>query len=180
MAEAWQIVPATLDHLEGFHAALDAVARERKYIARFEAPPLEESRRFMGLLIEAGLPFVVALSGGKVTGWCDIARRSDREIFRHVGVLGMGVVSSHRGRGIGTALINTTLDSAWQAGLSRVELTVYATNEPAILLYEKAGFTLEGRARNAARLDGSYVDLLHMAVIDTDRPDLQTPGSAGI
>ena len=35
-----RIVPITLEHVEGFHAALDAVSRERRWLAMVEAPPL--------------------------------------------------------------------------------------------------------------------------------------------
>jgi len=35
------------EHVEGFHRALDFVARERKYLAFLEAPPLDSTRQFV-------------------------------------------------------------------------------------------------------------------------------------
>ena len=32
-----EIVPIALEHVDGFHRALDSVARERKYLSVFEA-----------------------------------------------------------------------------------------------------------------------------------------------
>jgi hypothetical protein len=39
-----EIVPIAAEHVEGFHRALDFVARERRYPAFLEAPPIDESR----------------------------------------------------------------------------------------------------------------------------------------
>ncbi|HWE16654.1 MAG TPA: hypothetical protein VG758_05635 [Hyphomicrobiaceae bacterium] len=36
------------EHIDGYHAALDAVARERRCLGFLEAPPVEMSRQFVG------------------------------------------------------------------------------------------------------------------------------------
>jgi hypothetical protein len=41
-----EIVPISPAHIEGFHRTLDLVARERRYLALLEAPPLESMRAF--------------------------------------------------------------------------------------------------------------------------------------
>lgn len=40
------ILPREEQFAEGFHACLDEVAREKKYVAFQEAPPLEKTRAF--------------------------------------------------------------------------------------------------------------------------------------
>ena len=45
------------EHVEGFHRALDQVARERKYLAFLEAPAVGETREFV---IAKGYPQFVA------------------------------------------------------------------------------------------------------------------------
>jgi len=58
----YQIVPIAKEHISGFHAAIDVVARERRYLAHLEAPPFEETRRFILDNIELGYPqFAVVL-----------------------------------------------------------------------------------------------------------------------
>jgi len=47
--------------------------------------------------------------------------------------------------------------------LTRLELTVYADNEPAIRLYRRAGFRVEGTLRRFAWRAGEYADALYMA-----------------
>ena len=49
--------------------------------------------------------------------------------------------------------------------LHRVELTVFAGNEAAIRTYLGAGFVKEGILRQAAHIDGHYVDLIVMGIL---------------
>lgn len=67
-------------------------------------------------------------------------------------------------RGIGSALLAAIIDLAenW-LGLTRLELEVFVDNEPAIRLYEKYGFVIEGTKRRYALRDGVYVDTHVMA-----------------
>ena len=124
----------TLADAEGYNHALDAVARERKFLRLTAAPDMAASRDFVAGNIERGNPHVVAIDDSVVVGWCDICRDSSAG-SEHVGSLGMGIVSSHRRRGIGRALISAALEHA-RTGFRRVELDVYASNTSAIALYE--------------------------------------------
>ena len=83
---------------------------------------------------------------------------------RHVGVLGMAVHDTWHGRGVGTALLNAAIKLAdrWP-NLKRLELTVYTDNEPAIRLYEKLGFKIEGTLSNYSLRDGDFADAYAMA-----------------
>ena len=55
----------------------------------------------------------------------------------------LGQVAVHpraQGKGIGTALVRGALVAAGEAGFERVTLAVTRANEPALRLYERAGF----------------------------------------
>ncbi|MCZ3379039.1 GNAT family N-acetyltransferase [Rhizobium sp. AG207R] len=157
-----QIQPISADHIEGFHKALDTVAREREYLSLLEAFPLEEMRAFVLRMIENRNPQFVALADGKVVGWCDISRHMFPS-HAHAGKLGMGIIPAYRGKGLGRRLIEATLRAARDAEIERIELSVHADNDRAIALYEKVGFVREGLARNSVRIDGRYKDAIHMA-----------------
>ncbi len=58
-----------------------------------------------------------------------------------------------------------TLAAARRFGLSRVELSVWENNAPAIALYQKFGFVTEGRKRLALKIDGEYCDSIMMALL---------------
>ncbi len=52
-----------------------------------------------------------------------------------------------------------------ELGLHRITLGVYAFNPRARRAYEKAGFVVEGRMRDALLWDGEWVDEIRMAVV---------------
>ncbi len=149
----------------GYRDALDAVARERRYLRLTAAPPLESSERFVASNLERGNPHFIAEIAGRIVGWCDICR-SDDASSGHVGFLGMGLIAEYRGRGIGRALLAATLKQA-STRFRRVELEVYASNVAAIGLYESAGFDYEGRRRGAINLGSGDEDVLMMARLFT-------------
>lgn len=159
------VIPTTPEQIESFHRALDVVARERKYLALLEAPPLTQVREFvMDFIQKGGLQFVAAVED-EVVGWCDIQRHGFPS-RAHRGTLGMGIVPAYRGRGLGLRLIQAALAQAWAARFVRVELDVHADNARAIALYEKVGFVREGVARDAVFIDGEYRDAINMAIVD--------------
>lgn len=158
------IEPIREAHVEGFHAALDTVARERRYLSFLEAPPLEGTRDFVLDNIRNGHPQFVALAEGRVVGWCDI-RRHPREVHAHRGTLGMGIIPGYRERGLGRRLITATIDAARGQGLHRIDLDVHADNLRARALYEKVGFVEEGTARDGVRIDGRFIDVVQMGLL---------------
>ncbi|HWH36625.1 MAG TPA: GNAT family protein [Candidatus Limnocylindrales bacterium] len=69
-------------------------------------------------------------------------------------------------RGLGTESTELMLRHAFERlGLHRVGLTVFSFNQRAIRAYEKAGFRLEGRMREAVERDGRYWDEVQMGVL---------------
>jgi RimJ/RimL family protein N-acetyltransferase len=70
------------------------------------------------------------------------------------------------GKGYGTEATQLMLGHAFtRLALHRVALTVFEFNSRAIRSYEKSGFTIEGRARQAIFRDGRFWDEIHMSVL---------------
>jgi len=158
---ALEIRPVQLGDAAGLQLAIDSVARERRYLATLEGPPLDAVRAFLEQLSRTGVQ-VVALDGRAVVGWCDI-QVNPREGFRHSGVLGMGVLRLYRRRGLGRRLLREALDCAVARGVLRVELEVFAGNTAALALYESLGFRHEGVKVDARRLDDRSENIVCMA-----------------
>jgi RimJ/RimL family protein N-acetyltransferase len=161
----YQIVPIAEEHISGFHAAVDVVAREMKYLAFLEAPPFEETRRFVLRNIEQGYPQFAVVSADTVVGWCDVLPNRSRVLYSHCGTLGVGLLPEFRGKGIGRQLMRRTIDAAFAFGLTRIELTVREGNANAIALYKGLGFEIEGLHRNAVCIEGQYENLHSMALL---------------
>jgi len=162
------VAPIAPEHIEGYHRAVDIVARERRYLTLLQAFPLPQTRDFVLGLMKKGDPMFVALANGAVVGWCDI-QRHPFPAHSHRGTLGMGLVPEYRGRGIGARLMDRTLTQAFTTGFVRVELSVRADNRRAQRLYEKLGFVREGVLRDAVFVDGEFLDAIPMALIDRGR-----------
>lgn len=90
---------------------------------------------------------------------------------RHAAAIGIAVASEAQGQGVGTALMAAMCNYAdrW-IGLLRLELTVYVDNAPAIALYRKFGFEIEGRFRGYSMRDGQLVDAFSMARFHPEPP----------
>ena len=167
-----EITPMSVDLVDSFHRAIDAVAREQKYLPILEALPVEAMRAFAAKPIKPDALTFAALERGEVIGWCDVQRMILRA-FAHRGTVNMGVVAARRGRGVGFRLLDAAVSEAFRRGLIRVELQVRTDNAPAIALYEKIGFVHEGVARDAFLVDGEYCDALTMAIVR--RPSCNDP-----
>jgi len=159
------VVATEEHHFESLHKALDAVAREQKYLALTQAPPLEQSLAFYRNVLSTGFPHFVAIDRiGKVVGWCDVS-----PVFghsrAHIGLLGVALLPEARGLGLGAQLLQAAIDRSWARGLTRIQLTVRADNLNAKALYERFGFEHEGLVRRASLIDGVYHDAHAMALL---------------
>ena len=73
------------------------------------------------------------------------------------------------GLGYGTEATDLMLEHAFtRLGLHRVSLSVFAFNERAIRSYQKAGFVIEGRAREAIWRGGRFWDEISMSILDQE------------
>ena len=74
-----------------------------------------------------------------------------------------------QGRGVGREALRQLLRYGFEdLELHRIYLHVFVTNDRAIRLYERAGFRREGVLREAALIEGAWVDLVLMAVLRHD------------
>lgn len=158
-----RVEATSLSQIPGYHAALDQVAKERRFLVFLQAPSLADSTKFVQWLAAgAGLHYVAITSSDTVVGWCDVVRHPHAG-FTHAGQLGMGVIAPYRRRGVGRQLVQSALDGAAASGLRRIELEVFRSNVWAVRLYESSGFQHEGVKRESRILDGIVDDVLFMS-----------------
>jgi putative acetyltransferase len=126
-------------------------------------PSLERWRRRLAEPDDS-LVSLVACVDTEVIGQLSVHMFPNVPRRRHVGQLGMAVRDDWQGKGAGTALMQAAVDLAdkW-LNLERLELEVYTDNAPAVHLYTKFGFVIEGTLVRFAFRDGRYVDGYAMA-----------------
>ncbi len=127
-------------------------------------PSVELWRKRLAEPPEGMFSLVACVDDDEVVGHLGLHTSPQRPRRRHVGRLGMAVRDDWQGQGVGTALMQAAIDLAdnW-LNLTRLELEVFVDNAPAIRLYEKFGFTIEGTLVEYAFRDGQYVDTYSMA-----------------
>lgn len=77
--------------------------------------------------------------------------------------------TQHRGKGYGTEAMQHMIRYGFETlHLHRIHLGVYAFNPRAIHVYEKLGFQREGIERDVLYLDGSFHDMIVMAMLEDD------------
>lgn len=158
------ICPIAVEDAESLHSCLYFVAREGRFLALLEAPPLDRVREFVAQNIKNQVPQVVAVSGGNIVGWCDI-QPGWHHTLKHCGSLGVGLLPEYRGKRIGESLFTACLEMARASGVTRVELEVREDNLPAIALYQRLGFIKEGVKLHGMRVHGSYVNTVAMGLL---------------
>ncbi len=116
---------------------------------------------------------LVAVSKGKVISTVrDVGNQRMRR--RHSCLLGIAVIGSAQGKGVGTAMMKAITEYAdkWTT-FTRIELGVFADNTNAVLLYKKFGFEEEGLLRQYALRNGRFEDVISMARINKNQAIVQ-------
>jgi ribosomal protein S18 acetylase RimI-like enzyme len=157
-----QLVKGSDKYAGSYCHAVDIVAKERKFLASTTGFPLESTMEYVRHIEHNNYAQFFALDSGSVVGWCDILPKQF-EGLQHVGVLGMGVIATHRRQGIGRQLLRLALDHAKRVNkIEKVELEVFKSNTAAIKLYAREGFGVEGEKIDSRKLDGAYDNIVLM------------------
>ena len=111
---------------------------------------------------ELDYPRLVAAVEDLIVGIIELEIGEDRR--RHSGSLTMAVRDDYQGRGVGSALLTAMVELAEQwLGLTRLEVVVFTDNSPAIALYKRFNFVVEGTLRQYARRNGTLADAYMLA-----------------
>lgn len=106
---------------------------------------------------------LVAIVDNQLAGHLLIAAET-RPRRSHVASFGICVDSARSNQGIATALLREMIDMCdnWLR-IERIELTTFIDNAPAIAVYQKLGFAIEGTGKGYGLRNGEYIDAYFMA-----------------
>lgn len=154
-----EVRPATSRDARSAIDLLAAVAAERRFIRTESVTPdrARHMRRAFRRSWTRDRADIVAVVGGRVVGHLGLEREPG-PITEHVASLGMAVHGEWRGRGVGSALLGEAFRWARWAGVEKLALSVYPTNQSARALYRKFGFQEEGRLVGHSKKSYGYDD----------------------
>jgi RimJ/RimL family protein N-acetyltransferase len=124
----------------------------------------EAAEAWVGMLLRDKHAWVI-LYDGKLVGSIRLSdvNPADRRATLLVGILDPDCL----GKGIGSEAMRLVAGYAFDTlKLHRIFVRVIAFNDRAIAAYQKIGFQLEGRLREAAFIDGTYYDDLMMGLLE--------------
>lgn len=133
--------------------------------SRSDLTPLtpERTAAWLTALMQHPYGWIIEVSGaaiGEVR--LDRVDGHDRRATLALGIFSLG----NLGRGYGTEAVRLIVDHAFNVmGLHRLGLRVLALNERALRTYQKCGFVIEGREREAALVDGEWHDDIIMGLL---------------
>ncbi len=138
---------------------------------RFEADTyLQTTQRVRGrielMLASDNQMIFLAEDGDQLIGFLWAGGGLYRHNRHRVHIL-LGVRQAYYRQGIGTQLLAVCEEWARAQRLQRLELSVMTHNFPALALYGKQGFQIEGTAPYALCIDGHYIDLHYMSKVLT-------------
>jgi L-amino acid N-acyltransferase YncA len=130
-------------------------------LATFEEapPPVEEMIARRKKVLDLGLPYLVADSGGEILGFCYAGAYHARPAYRHTIENSVYVANGLGGRGIGAALLGELI-ARCEAGPWRQMIAIIGDsgNAASIALHRRFGFEPIGTLRSVGFKFGRWVD----------------------
>lgn len=167
---AWLNDPEVRSHLYAF--APISLAHEERWFEGLDKDPRQRVFAIEALDEREGLD-------RENQGWALVGGCGLHEIDLRNGRAGLGIYlgdRATRGRGAGTEAMRLLLGFAFgELRLHRVELEVYEENAPARRLYEKLGFVVEGRRREAIFKGGEYKSPVVMSLLEGEHRQRRGP-----
>jgi len=95
---------------------------------------------------------LVVREGNTILAWAALSPVSARSVYAGVAELSLYVTAAHRGKGIGNALLNATIDSTEKAGLWTLQGGIFPENTPSLRLVKKHGFKEIGKREKIGKM----------------------------
>lgn len=162
------IRPETAGDVEAVLDVFEAVGAEARWIGT--EVPFDRTAKADGIRASLGRPETCGAFVAEVG-----AQEVDAAVIGFIGLelmpygvvdFGMALLDGHRSQGIGLRLMEAGIGWARKSGAHKMSLQVWPSNQRAIGLYTKVGFTEEGRLRqHYRRQSGELWDAVIMGLI---------------
>lgn len=127
-----------------------------------ETPTTLEARAAWLRDRQAGYAVLVAEDGGEVTGFASLGPFRPFEGYARTTELSIYIHKDHRGRGLGSMLLEALVERARTLGMHVIVAGIAGDNEGSIRLHHLHGFAEVGRMPEVGRKFGGWLDLVLM------------------
>jgi L-amino acid N-acyltransferase YncA len=103
---------------------------------------------------------LVARTDFDIAGWAALSPVSRREVYAGVAEVSIYVESTHRGHGVGRALLARLIAESERNGIWTLQAGIFPENQPSLLLHKQGGFREVGRRERIGRMNGLWRDVI--------------------
>jgi L-amino acid N-acyltransferase len=114
-------------------------------------------------------PLIVAELDGEVIGYSCLNPFRDKPAYSHSTELSVYISSNHRGKGVGTALMQEILHRATELGYHTVIAGITGGNEVSVKLHKKFGFEYVGCFKEVGFKFGEWQDVHFYQLMITNK-----------
>lgn len=167
IGEKCYLSPISIEDAEQYVEWLNDMEVSKNLVMSSRQITLEKEREILSNMSknQSQIFGIIDKSNDKLIGNCSLFN-----IDHHDGKAGFGIFigdKSYWNKGYGTEATKLILDYGFNIlNLHNIWLEVYSYNLSAIKSYEKVGFKLVGKKREAKRINGQWFDEVYMDILD--------------
>lgn len=163
---AWEQAPEVARWLTTTASALDARESPEQEYERLLRVPRVKLLAIQTAAQTAAPAVDTATAGRDAAELVGLLRLHDLDLIHRNAQVRLFIAPDRQGRGYGGDALRTAARFCFEElGLHRLSLVVRADHERALRLYERVGFQVEGREREAAWSGGAWVDFVRMGLL---------------
>lgn len=162
--------PAVPDDASGILDTVRSVSLERSYVLMEKYGKDEEAeRRHISQMDRDTSLLIVAEVNGVIVGSLAAVQSENGQNpqIAHVLDVGLHLIQSYRGLGIGSRMLNFAVEWAREHGFKKLEASIFTINQRSLSLFHNAGFQEEGTRRKQFRLGNEYIEEVIMGMVIT-------------
>jgi phosphinothricin acetyltransferase len=159
------ISDATPDDIPAIVEIVNDVIRTSDAIWSEDLVTVEQRLQWLRLRQQSGFVVLAARRGPELVGFATYGPFRDFPGYSQTVELTIHTAAGHRGRGIGTKLLEALIERARDARLHVMVAGVDAGNLGSIRLHERLGFTEVARMPEVGRKAGRWLDLVLLQLV---------------
>lgn len=159
---AMQVRPATRDDLPAIVEIYNEAVLNTTASYDYEPHSMEQRVAWFDAHEQRQQPVFVAVENSIVLGWSSLSSFRERIGYRFTVENSVYVGVSHRGRGVGAALMPPLIESAQALGMRAIIAAIDAENDISIRLHARFGFVTVGHFKQVGFKFGRWLDVVYM------------------